>query len=117
MQLRAEAPAFTVNASDGVAAQVQLMQGREAVEPASAHLHQAVVLQVPAKTAHRRESGLSRLPTAPHAGSPLRPTRVGTEEQPTVQERRGGLGAGGGAACSRVSGKDMGRTREPNSRP
>lgn len=57
MQLRAEAPAFTVNASDGVAAEVELVQGREAVEPTPVHLHQAVVLQVPATTVHRVRAG------------------------------------------------------------
>lgn len=50
MQLLAEAPAITVNAGDGVVAEVKLMQGREAVERATVHFHQAVGLQVPAMT-------------------------------------------------------------------
>lgn len=53
MQLLAEAPAIALNARDGVVAEVQLVQGCEAVEGAAVHLHQAVVLQVPAKTTHR----------------------------------------------------------------
>lgn len=51
MQLLAEAPAVTVNAGDGVVAEVKLMQGREAIERATVHFHQAVGLQVPAMTA------------------------------------------------------------------
>lgn len=54
MQLLAEAPAITVNAGDGVVAEVKLMQGREAIERATVHFHQAVGLQVPAMTATRR---------------------------------------------------------------
>lgn len=50
LQPLAEAPAVSVNAGDGVATQVELVQGREAVERAAVHLHQAVGLQVPAMT-------------------------------------------------------------------
>lgn len=45
-----EAPAVTLNSRDGVVAEVQLVQGCEAVEGAAVHFHQAVVLQVPTET-------------------------------------------------------------------
>lgn len=45
-----EAPAVTLNSRDGVVAEVQLVQGCEAVEGATVHFHQAVVLQVPTET-------------------------------------------------------------------
>lgn len=61
MQLLAEAPAVTVNAGDGVIAEVKLMQGREAIERATVHFHQAVGLQVPAMTATRRVKAGCRL--------------------------------------------------------
>lgn len=51
VQLLAEAPAVAVDPGDGVVAEVQLVQGREAVQRAAVHLRQAVVLQVPATTA------------------------------------------------------------------
>lgn len=54
MQLLAEAPAVAVNARDGVVAEVELVQGREPIERAAVHFHQAVVLQVPATTAPGR---------------------------------------------------------------
>lgn len=54
MQLLAEAPALAVNAGDGIVAEVELMQGREAVERAAVHFYQAVVFQVPATTAMHR---------------------------------------------------------------
>lgn len=53
MQLLTEAPAIALNPRDGVVAEVQLVQGCEAVEGAAVHFHQAVVLQVPTKTTHR----------------------------------------------------------------
>lgn len=53
MQLLAEAPAVAADAGDGVVAEVELVQGCEAVERAAVHLHQAVVFQVPATTATR----------------------------------------------------------------
>lgn len=54
MQLLAEAPAVTADTGDGVVAEVELVQGREAVERAAVHFHQAVVLQMPAMTSTRR---------------------------------------------------------------
>ena len=59
LQPLAEAPAVTVDSGDGVAAQVELLQGRQAVERAAVHLHQAVGLQVPAMTGHGGEGGPS----------------------------------------------------------
>lgn len=50
MQPLTEAPAITLNPSDGVVAEVQLVQGCEAIEGAAVHFHQAVGLQVPAET-------------------------------------------------------------------
>lgn len=50
MQLLAEAPAVTLNSRDGVVAEVQLVQGCEAIEGAAVHFHQTVVLQVPTET-------------------------------------------------------------------
>ena len=50
MQPLAEAPAITVDPGDGVVAEMELVQSREAVERATVHLCQAVDLQVPAKT-------------------------------------------------------------------
>lgn len=50
VQLLAEAPAVPVDPRDGVVAEVELVQGGEAVERAAVHFHQAVVLQVPART-------------------------------------------------------------------
>lgn len=55
MQLLTEAPPVALNSRDGVVAEVQLMQGREAVEGAAVHFHQAVVLQVPAERDTRDE--------------------------------------------------------------
>lgn len=52
MQPLTEAPAVTLNPRDGVVAEVQLVQGCEAIEGATVHFHQAVGLQVPADT-HR----------------------------------------------------------------
>lgn len=59
LQPLAEAPAVTADSGDGVAAQVELLQGRQAVERAAVHLHQAVGLQVPAMTGHGGEGGPS----------------------------------------------------------
>lgn len=114
MQLWAEAPAFSVDAGDGVAAQVELVQGREAVQPASAHLRQAVVLQVPATTAHGGEGGPAggalAFADSPACGwSPCTPRRC-TEDLTTARERMGGLVAGA-CLCSRVSGEDVGEDR------
>lgn len=47
MQLLTEAPAIGVDASDGVVTEVKLVQRRQAVERATVHFCQAVVLQVP----------------------------------------------------------------------
>lgn len=114
VQLRAEAPAFSADAGDGVAAQEELVQGREAVQPASAHLRQAVVLQVPATTAHGGEGGpaggaLTFADRPARGQSPCTP-RGCTEDLTTVRERMGGLVARA-CLCSRVSGKDMGEDR------
>jgi hypothetical protein len=60
MQLLTEAPPITMNARDGVVAEIQLVQGREAIQGAAVHFHQAVGLQVPTMTAtHRLKRGLS----------------------------------------------------------
>lgn len=48
VQLLAEAPAVALNSGDGVVAEVQLVQGCEAIKGATIHFHQAVVLQVSA---------------------------------------------------------------------
>lgn len=50
MQPLTEAPAVTLNPSDGVVAEVELVQGCEAIEGAAVHFHQAVGLQVPTET-------------------------------------------------------------------
>lgn len=50
MQPLTEAPAVSLNPGDGVVAEVQLLQGCEAIEGAAVHVHQAVGLQVPAET-------------------------------------------------------------------
>lgn len=52
VQLLAEAPAIALNSGDGVVAEVQLVQGCEAVEGAAIHFHQAVVFQVSAEMIH-----------------------------------------------------------------
>lgn len=69
VQLLAEAPAVSVDPGDGVVAEVQLVQGREAVQRAAVHLRQAVVLQVPATTDPRAVS-VSADPGGP---APTRP--------------------------------------------
>lgn len=68
MQLLTEAPPVALNAGDGVVAEVQLMQGREAVEGAAVHFHQAVVLQVPAERDTRDEETAIRSPHRQQAG-------------------------------------------------
>lgn len=52
VQLLAEAPAIALNSGDGVVAEVQLVQGCEAVEGAAIHFHQAVIFQVSAEMIH-----------------------------------------------------------------
>lgn len=69
MQLLTEAPPVALNAGDGVVAEVQLMQGREAVEGAAVHFHQAVVLQVPAgRDTRDEETAAIRSPHRQQAG-------------------------------------------------
>lgn len=63
-QLLAELPGVRLDPADGVMAEVELLQGQQAVQPALIHLRQVVVVQLPADTHTRTHTCVVRFQAA-----------------------------------------------------